>query len=456
MRNRWLACTLIAALVLGFILVPGYAQTPRTITLTAWTVGPDEPSRPRFTNLLVAADRLNADLAKEGAAYRIKVEGSFDTTTWDAYLRRVLLAFESKKGPDIVQASAVLSVTWSAAGFLAPMDEFIPKHKQFADVVPSLWQSVRYQGKTWGVPQDVEARPLYFNKTLLKRLGWDDGTIATLPDRIRRGEFTWDDMLAVAQEAVTKKVVEPGKGYYLRPRVGPDFNMWYRAFGGRDSDPDTGKLVFTRDAALRYYTWLRRAVDVGVLEKDRIDGSWPRYHQTITDGKVLFFSGGSWNWAEWASLYLTAKGGEKWLFENFDYALQPPARKGGRPITLSNPQAYMIAANSPNKELAVRLLAYTTVPDIYLRHAVASARPSILRSPIPFKDTDPYGAFVQDVSYMLVFTSFQPSHPELPKWQESFFRGVSAVISGELTPDRAVAVVAAELQRLLKDQVIIE
>ncbi len=447
----WAVAAVVAMMVL--LLAPVQAQ-PRTIAIKAWTIGPDAPSVTRFSNLQAAAERLNADLKREGAPYQIKVEGSFDTTNYDQYLRRVLLAFQSGDAPDIVQASAALSTTWAVAGFLAPLDESIPKYKQFGDIVPSLWSSVKYSGKTWGIPQDTEARPLYFNKVLLKKLGWTDQQIADLPKRVASGDFTWDDVMAVAKDARQKNIIEPGKGYYHRPLNGPDFMQWYRSFGGRDYDARAGKLIFTKAAALRYYRWLRAGVDAGIIEKDRLNNDWNRFHGPITDGdgKVLFWSGGTWNWAEWSQQWAAAKGGEAWVFDHFGYAPHPAYAKGGRPITLSNPQAYMVAATSKNKDLVVRLIAYTTTPDLDAKHAVGSGHlPVLKRTSTMFNNR-----FLTDVTYMLNYTTFQPPHPDLPKWQDAFFRGVSAVESGSAAPEQAVDVVAGEMQRALGGQVVVE
>jgi inositol-phosphate transport system substrate-binding protein len=441
-----------AALLLAAVVASGPAYGQQVVTLVAWTIGPDNPSVTRFSNLQAAAERLNADLRREGAGVQVKVDGFFDTTDWDPFLRRVLLAFQGGSPPDIVQASHPLTTTWAAAGYIMALDDQIPRFRQFADVVESLWDAVRYRGKIYGIPQDTEARPLYFNKTLLRQLGWTDQQIAALPERIVRGEFTWEDVLATAREAVQKKVVEAGKGYYHRPRPGPDFLQWYRSFGGRDFDASTGKLVFTREGALRYFRWLRTAVDAGVLERNRLDGDWNRFHQTVTDGKVLFFSGGTWNWAEWDQQWVSRKGGQEWLFATFGFAPHPTWRRGGRPITLSQPQAYMVSAASKNKALAVRLLAYTTVPDLDAKHAVGSAHLPVLKTTARLIND----RFLREVSYLLTYTTFQPPHPDLPRWQDALFRGVSAVESGQVTPEQAVDVVAAEMQRALRDQVIIE
>ncbi|MGQ0571739.1 MAG: ABC transporter substrate-binding protein, partial [Armatimonadota bacterium] len=244
MRYKLLIAAMVIA-VLALALPPVQAQQ-RTIVIKAWTIGPDNPSVTRFNNLLTAAERLNSELRREGANYQIKVEGFFDTTAWDPYLRRALLAFQGADAPDIVQVQSFLIPTWAAAGFITPLDDMIPRHPQFSDVVPSLWNAMRLKGKTWGIPQDTEARPLYFNKVLLKKMGWSDQQIADLPKRIVSGDFTWDDVMTVAREARQKNVIEAGKGYYHRPVNGVDFIQWYRSFGGRDFDAQSGKLVFNK------------------------------------------------------------------------------------------------------------------------------------------------------------------------------------------------------------------
>ena len=455
MRGKWLlAAWVVCALALALPAAPSAQAQQRTIVIKVWTIGPDNPSKTRFENVVTAAERLNAELKREGASYQVKVEGFFDTTAWDPYLRRALLAFQGADAPDIVQVQSFLIPTWAEAGFITPLDDMIPKHAQFSDVVPSLWNAMRLKGKTWGVPQDTEARPLYFNKVLLKKMGWSDQQITDLPKRISSGDFTWDDVMATSREARQKNIIEPGKGYYHRPVNGIDFLQWYRSFGGRDFDAQSGKLVFNKAAALRYYRWLRAGVDGGVIERDRLNGDWNRWFQPVTDGdgKVLFFSGGTWQWAELEQQWVATKGGEPWLFEHFGFAPHPAHAKGGKPITLSNPQVYTISAVSKNKDLALRLLAYTTVPDLDAKHAVGSAHLPVLRRTAALVKN----RFLNEVSYLLNYTTFAPPHPDLPKWQDALYRGVSAVESGSATPEQAVEIVASEMQRAIGDKIIIE
>ena len=53
-------------------------------------------------------------------------------------------------------------------------------HSEFEDIVPSLWDSHGYAGQTWGIPQDAEARPIFYSKLLLRDLGWSEEDIESL------------------------------------------------------------------------------------------------------------------------------------------------------------------------------------------------------------------------------------------------------------------------------------
>ena len=118
-----------------------------------------------------AAEELNRILEAEKAPYRVRVETNFETTNWDNYHRRLLLAFQSGRAPDIVQTTQVDIGAYAEGGYIVPLEEYLGRYRTFQEVVPALWSAVTYRGKRYGVPQDTEARPLCFNKPLLAKLG---------------------------------------------------------------------------------------------------------------------------------------------------------------------------------------------------------------------------------------------------------------------------------------------
>lgn len=297
MKGRFLG------LGLGLVGLVGAALAQQVITLRAWTIGPEEASRTRATNLVAAAEDLNRVLEAQKAPLRVRVETSFETTSWDNYHRRLLLAFQSGQAPDIVQTTHVDIGSYAEGGYIVPLDEYLARYPTFQSVVPALWQAVTYKGRRWGVPQDTEARPLYFNKVLLAKLGWSSSQIQDLPQAIREGRFTWQDLIRVGQEAVQKGVVRPGYAYWHRPVNGPDFYQFYYACGGITQSPETGRLVIDRSALQCTYSLLAQLVQSGVTTRNLLGMTWDNWHNAVSSGQVLFASAGTWTWAQWATQY---------------------------------------------------------------------------------------------------------------------------------------------------------
>src|SRR5438128_2588606 len=104
-----------------------------------------------------------------------------------------------------------------------------------------------------GVTEDTEARPMYYRKDLLAKMGWSKDKIDGLPEAVKKGEWAWPDFVATAKDAVAKGVVGPGKGWYSRPSKGADIYMFYYQNGGEMQDTATAKLVIVKDALQKHF-----------------------------------------------------------------------------------------------------------------------------------------------------------------------------------------------------------
>jgi inositol-phosphate transport system substrate-binding protein len=425
------------------------------VTLRAWTMGPDAPSFYRRDNLVDAAAALNEELEAEGSDQRVVVEASFESGgQWADYLQKVTLAAESGQAPDIVLAGHENMAPWASAGYVIALDDLLDQFPDaFADVIDRLWDAMKLQGVTYAVPQDTEARPMYYRKDLLAELGWSEEEIESLPDRVRDGEWTMQDLVATAEEAVEAGVVEEGKGWYHRPTKGHDHYMFYYANGGRMQDPESGNLVITRDALQKHFQLHYDAVNTWMITPQNFLGSdFRQWHETVTGGTVLFANAGTWTWAEWINTYEVPED-EQW--ENVGFMLIPAAEPGGEPVTLSHPLVYMVSESSENQELAFRLIAHATTPELNSRHSVESAHLAILTT----QADDPTYAedeFLNATSYMSDFTNFIPNHPDYGAYDEVLFRFLSAVEADEMSVEEATEAAIQELQAQLGDALIVE
>ncbi len=419
------------------------------VTLTArCKAGATETGR--CNNLLKAVAAANQALEAAGDTRRVVVETIQDNADWGDYRTEFELASDSGQAPDIIVSGHEDIGAWAPAGLIIDLTDMIAQYPEFDDVIPSLWSAVEFEGRRWAIPQDTEARPLYFNKTLLAELGWSQEEIDGLPARIESGEFTWEDMMATAKEAVDAGVVPPGNGFWHRPKNGPDFLAFYYGAGGEIGTGTT--LTFDVDAARRVYQMLDDAVESQVLSSSRLDGDWTGWHTGITSGQVLFWLGGTWQWSEWATQYLAEVGGEEYQFENWGFGLLPAMPGGDGPLTLSHPLAYMVSSQSENPDLAVLLIAKATTTELNTEYAVESAHLGILQSQA---DYEPYTSakFLSEALPLLDYTTFLPNSPAFSAWSEAYYLGIQAVESGELEPDEAVEVVVGQLRNELGDSI---
>jgi inositol-phosphate transport system substrate-binding protein len=423
------------------------------VALTAWTIGPDAPSFHRRDNLIEAAATLNADLEAEGSNQRVQVTASFESGgQWADFKQKFTLAAEAGDAPDIILAGHEDMAPWAAAGYVIALDDLLQRHP-IDDVIDVLWNAMELQGVTYAVPQDTEARPMYYRKDLLAELGWSQADIDSLPDRVRNGEWTMADLVATAQEAIEAGVIEEGKGWYHRPTRGNDHYMFYQLYGGRMQDEASGKLVITRGALEQFFQLHFDAVNTWKITPENFLGSdFRQWHETVTSGQVLFYNAGTWTWKDWQATYDVT---EDELWENVGFTLVPAAEPGGEATTLSHPLVYMVTSNSEQPELAYRLIQHATTPELNSRHAVESAHLAILTT----QGNDPTYAedeFLLETSYMVDHTKFIPNHPKFGTYDEVLFRFLSAVQAAEFQPAAATEAAITELQAQLGEDLIVE
>jgi inositol-phosphate transport system substrate-binding protein len=158
-----LALTLLLVLALSGLTVS--AQDAVTITIRCKASPPTEEWR--CNNFSEVVDEVSAELGTT-----IELNLIQDDKDWGDYKTEFVLSSEAGESPDIILSGHEDIGAWAPAGLILPLDDMIAEHPAFEDVVPSLWESMKYEGQIYGVPQDAEARPIFYSKTLLADLGW--------------------------------------------------------------------------------------------------------------------------------------------------------------------------------------------------------------------------------------------------------------------------------------------
>ena len=429
------------------------AAAPQVIKIKVWASG-SPVDVTRVNNVEKAAEILNKMLEAAGAGVKIEVEKQFFRGD---YMDKLTAAFAAGEAPDIIAMKNLAAL--AEGGYVIPLDDYIQKYSMLLeDVVPVLWNSVKYKGKIWALPQDTEARPLYFRKDVLRQLRWSEEEINALPEKIKNGEITIQDLIKVAKEAMEKGLV--AWGFYHRPNFGgTPFIIFYYQYGGILQDPETGKLVLDKKAMLKTLQLLYQMAQVDkVLPPDMIGTSWRKIHSDFVNGRVLFWFGGTWHWAEWQRVpYHETLGNltEEYEWENIGFALVPAPEPGLKPMTLSSPYLYYVTSQSKYPELAFLLITLATSAPLDAEHAVYSGhlpvRTTTLGIPLYKKSK-----FHSEVAYMLDYTSVEPIHPKFGVYKDAWITAITKVEKGEATPEQALEEMISTLKSELGDELIIK
>ncbi len=432
------------------------ASGVKEIKIVVWAFGSPVDTT-RVTNVERAAKIVTALLEKYGVDVKVTVDTEKSQFFRKGYWTQLEQAFVANQAPDIFAMKDLGRVV--EAGYAIQLDKYVEKYWPLvADIYKNLWHAVTYKGHVWAIPQDTEARPLYFRKDVLRKLGWSEDEINALPEKIRTGEITLEDLIKVAKEAKEKGLVE--WGFYHRPNFGgTPFIILYYQYGGILQDPVTGKLVLDKQAMLKTLQLLyRMAQEDKVLPPTMIGTEWRKIHTDFVNGRVLFWFGGTWHWAEWQKVPYHEELGnltEEYEWKNIGFALVPAPEKGLRPMTLSSPVLYYVSSQTKFPETSFILVALATSAPLDARHAVDSGHLPV-RITTQFDQYYQKSKFHKEVVYMLEYTSFEPIHEKWTAYKEAWIDAIAKVERGEATPEQALNEMISALQSEIGDQIIIK
>ncbi len=112
-----------------------------------------------------------------------------ETFPYDGYLQQVPTAVAAGGGPDVAQLYYGWVHAWSRAGYIDPLpEEYFPADEVAAYFVPMV-DSVKIDGRYYGLPTAVRSLALFYNKDMYRAAGLDPDSPPT----------TWDQFVEYAQ-----------------------------------------------------------------------------------------------------------------------------------------------------------------------------------------------------------------------------------------------------------------
>ena len=213
--------------------------------------------------------------AEQCVAKQHDVTVAFNAVPFDSMYPKMITAFRSGNGPDVMNTIEGGVAAAQAGGYIVPVDDVIDAHGR-ADFIPSFLHAMSKDGKTWAVPDWALHQEVWYRKDLFAAKG------IAIPT-------SWGELLAAA-----KKVDNPAGGVrgFAVPMgaalVAPQ--TWYQflyAIGVHTFDPKTGEYALDRDPrkavqATQFMIDLYRAAS----PPEARTWTWPDFRTAFVQGKL--------------------------------------------------------------------------------------------------------------------------------------------------------------------------
>ncbi|MBB6731453.1 ABC transporter substrate-binding protein [Cohnella zeiphila] len=287
------------------------------------------------------------------------------------YWDKVSTMFAGGTPPDVLFMSEPFK-QYAKQSSLLDLTSYIEASPTFNrdDFYPASLEFYQYNGKQFGVPQDLNTWVIFYNEDLFKEAG-----VKTPWEYYQEGDWTWDNYLDVAKK-LTKisgdRVTQYGTGY---PAIaGWSYSAWVFAGGGNYKSAD-GKTSTMSDpktlAAFQFTTGLANQYEVAPMPAT--GGGTNITGMTFATGKVAMEANGSWS-----------IGGYKDM--KFKWNIAPmPVVPGVDPLTsYIHNSGFAISASTKHPQEAWAVLEALVKPESYADDAASRGiippRPSVVAS----------------------------------------------------------------------------
>lgn len=208
------------------------------------------------------------------------IKVSMTAIAWAEYYQKLPAAVSNGKGPDIGIMHEYSLATNAARQVLQPLDDVATAlNMTKEDFSEKVWGAGIYQDKRYGIPLDMHPAGLYYNKTVLEKIGADPETPPT----------TGDELIALLDKAKSRGV--QGMWTSALSVSGLEGQTLVYQYGGKMVNDDGLTVGWGDEAGVKAITWWKSLIDNGYSPKNAAgDGNYVSFN----NDKALFMINGPW------------------------------------------------------------------------------------------------------------------------------------------------------------------
>ncbi len=354
--------------------------------------------------------------------------------------QQLALDFSTGAGPDISQFDGFLIPSFVQGGLLKPLSEVagseVDSWEGWSHIAEGPKALMSYQGKPYGIALGTDARMLFVRKDLFQKAGIDADTWQAK---------SWSELLDAARKI---KAAEP-ESFPLQINAGVSMGeattmqgYWMALLGtGEGVTDETGKYIVSSQGildTLKLYKTIYVDEKLGDQRAQLLADGRNRTFASFRDGKTAMLVEGDWFYRS-----VTAPGAEFAVADRdtvMTWKKMPsiePGRglKGQDFVTISGGTGFVINPHADAPKEAWGLLSFMNSREQL--DAFQEIQPAIrIRDDVPI----PNAPFLTETSTQLLpLTTARPNDSNYNKVSVEIQRMTESVVSGELSPEDAMA-----------------
>jgi raffinose/stachyose/melibiose transport system substrate-binding protein len=335
----------------------------------------------------------------------------------------IKVVLSSDTGPDIFQRDIPPSYHQPLvdAGLVRALDDHYNTQPNLKRIFPWARKRGMINGKTWGVPHEVEFIPIYANQAVLEKAG-----IKEMPTK------SYDDFLAACKTLKDQNIQPLGLAGRSRTQPGHLFSVLAMAALGKEGFEEIlyGNGRWDGGGILEAATRLKQLMDLGYLPKDTMAQDGGPVNASFAAGRYAMWPTGTWSLAGFEDSKKNTPG---FTYDSFipgpiDAKLKAPQIAGGIG------GGFSLSSKAKDADSAVLWLDFLMSPDAqkiwneqFIQVAPVPFDPASLNLPdVPKKDMQRV-AKGEELGYNISVVI--PNNVV-----EVYWNGLGGILSGQLPP----------------------
>jgi multiple sugar transport system substrate-binding protein len=325
---------------------------------------------------------------------------------------------EAKSGEcDIFSSDVIWTAEFASQKWLYDMTPYVESRKD--EIIPATLETVTYDGKIWGMPQQTDAAFLYYRT-----------------DQVKDQPTTWQDVYTQAK--ANDGIVYQGAPY---EGLTCDFLELAFAAGGSVLSEDGKTAQIDSPENVKALQFMVDGVKDGTAARGVTTYMEEESRRYFESGKATFMR----NWPYAYSL------GEKAPAVKGKFDVMPfPDFEGGGKAGILGGHNQVISVYSKNPGGALKYIDFVTGKEHQKVQMLDYSQSSVLSATYDDPDIQKKYKFASQLKDAISQAKARPVSPVYPQISQAIYKNVNAALSGQASPEDALKKAQSEMQSALE------